>query len=1304
MNTDRWWLVSAASAVASVLVVAALLWLPSPWWKLFLAIFVVVFLVVFYHNPKHRYWRMFCAVVSGWIASRVLPNLFTTAAHGDTTFTFYLDNSVGATYDFVMGFIALSLLVCEYFSSNASPVGEWMRLTLDTSRSNHHQNAGDNSPQTHVGDISGPNANVTIVQGPSDTLLKALLDKIDNSKPLATEHLASLNAEIDVARDYTLQGKPRIAIAFLDHLWRRNVDKMSPREKFRVQANLGHAYDALGERAKVAEHFFKAKGFLPDDEHAQSLEAFAYLATGDSAKASQCVARILQTFPDSELAWALRVRFADPSEELAAIEQSIPSPLRTTDEVLFNLAWAALRREESVKAEGYARSGLKQSQNKLAFKETLGAALLQRATEWLRVSRKTANHPDPNPILDEAIAAFSEAIDHYGTDISAAYAQLRFKRAVAYVLRGETAKADADFRISLEICPDEADVRHQYAVFLLQQKNANAAIEVLDPNNSVTPNHRNTVMFATLLFERDASNDRVKTISVLESIEGTIAEASEETRLNYWDTLVRALCKEGRSADALNKLQDTSRPVTCLATRTSLIAAIYRLSGEVTKGRELMKSALSTIPSTVSELSLSYTAHTLDLLSLFEEALNCWKKVVSPDWYGRETECALECARRCGDDDFILRLCSGLRTNNLWEPFCVELELITLHRYNDLDAAIALIQAYLPMADDALAKVFRVRLSRLGRQTGKHELVESDLKKLPDVDSVTVPIGCATIQILLDGSVPMEGVRYAYQLLRKNYHSADAHKALVGAVGISEPRVDGFPHHDVVQPGCAIRYVDKMTTESGWIILEDAPNAEFSRQEIDARSPLWNSLLGKRVGDEFVLREDSLQNRIGTIEIVASKFEFRCVDSYDKWEERFPNDTFVRKYQMPRTSEGEPDVSLILKSVDQRIEEAERLHSLYREHPLSMTSFAQLSHASVIESVVHLASHDDLPVRCCLGNDDDFAFVSDAFRKRSTLVLDPSALATLFLTESFRDLGPFLFKVVASHSSLSEIQDSLTGRTARTRGRTYLNKLRGKYIVSERSNYDIERQIADVTQFLDWVRNNCEIQGGSALARIESETRQQLIQMFGQATAECIAIARESGSVIWSDDYAVAELAKNDFGVKRVWTQAMAEELFQAGLLSDTSLRDLTIHLVNLGYAFTRVIPNVVIEAARRSGWDSHKPPFAAIARWFGTSGVKPVGIVGILVEILPTLWREASIAIQREDLTKALVLNVAKRPDASELIDVLKKVLPKTFGLDVVSCEHCLQAIEHAEKCRSARLILPGDADFFPPTTLRAG
>ena len=297
-------------------------------------------------------------VLSGWFASRALPSVLLQGQWSEASFGFFLDNNVGFAYDLVAGLVVVTLVLLDYFSFNPSPVGQWLRMTLDSYIVHGKQKAGDASQQANIGSVSGHGASVTINQGLNDSQVQRLLDQIDQNKPIPTEHNASLNAEIDVARDYTRNGEPRIAIAFLEKLWQRSLNQMSAHERFRVQANLGHAYDALGEHAKAAEYFFKAKSHEPDEEQAQSLEAFAYFALGNNAKALECASGVINRYSHAELAWAVRVRAAPRGESMESLEQSIPEPLRWSGEVLLALAWAAINRELYDKAETFARQGM----------------------------------------------------------------------------------------------------------------------------------------------------------------------------------------------------------------------------------------------------------------------------------------------------------------------------------------------------------------------------------------------------------------------------------------------------------------------------------------------------------------------------------------------------------------------------------------------------------------------------------------------------------------------------------------------------------------------------------------------------------------------------------------------------------------------------------------------------------------------------------------------------------------------------------------------------------------------------------
>jgi hypothetical protein len=76
-------------------------------------------------------------------------------------------------------------------------------------------------------------------------------------------------------------------------------------------------------------------------------------------------------------------------------------------------------------------------------------------------------------------------------------------------------------------------------------------------------------------------------------------------------------------------------------------------------------------------------------------------------------------------------------------------------------------------------------------------------------------------------------------------------------------------------------------------------------------------------------------------------------------------------------------------------------------------------------------------------------------------------------------------------------------------------------------------------EFLDRLPSMVRIEPGHRLAEIDAEVRQTLIDLFGEDTAEAVAFAAREGAVLWTDDLAVAEIARSELGVRRIWSQRL---------------------------------------------------------------------------------------------------------------------------------------------------------------------
>jgi hypothetical protein len=85
---------------------------------------------------------------------------------------------------------------------------------------------------------------------------------------------------------------------------------------------------------------------------------------------------------------------------------------------------------------------------------------------------------------------------------------------------------------------------------------------------------------------------------------------------------------------------------------------------------------------------------------------------------------------------------------------------------------------------------------------------------------------------------------------------------------------------------------------------------------------------------------------------------------------------------------------------------------------MSVTTFALLSETDVLQSLSHIAQEGALAVRCCMGNDEEFQRAKAAMQKAERLVIDQSALATLFFSEADVYLEKIPVKLVVCRKSL----------------------------------------------------------------------------------------------------------------------------------------------------------------------------------------------------------------------------------------------------------------------------------------------
>ena len=476
-----------------------------------------------------------------------------------------------------------------------------------------------------------------------------------------------------------------------------------------------------------------------------------------------------------------------------------------------------------------------------------------------------------------------------------------------------------------------------------------------------------------------------------------------------------------------------------------------------------------------------------------------------------------------------------------------------------------------------------------------------------------------------------------------------------------------IPDPDGAGPGAAVRYKEDDSGRYHWHIIEDGSNPDQARSEFPPDHGISKSLAGKKKGERFYLRRDNVQERTATVVEIWSKYKLRFNLCMEEWENRFPEHVFLWKFPVRKDAQGKPNFSVILKSVDQRIAETHEREAIYRDNPLSVTNFAVMTESSVLDAVQHLGARAELPIRCCHGTDEEYASADAALANGAPILLDGTALASLFITHTYPYLGSLGIPFAVSEGTLQEWRRRYIEKLNSPREGGFLTKQGDQYVLVQESDEAVQQRLGEYREFVETIQRVARVEEGMPLCELDRETRQLLINVIGRLAAETIAIARSKGLVLWTDDMCVAGFAAGHGPIPRIWTDAIVRWGHARGRIPLEVRNDLVLSLVSLGYFYTRVESDIALWAGERSGWNVGNSSFDALLNWFSNPYTKREGIIALAGSLVPAIFRNTN-AFRSNTAISQLLTKIAHRPDGMRILGTLYKNIDAICGMDVAA------------------------------------
>jgi tetratricopeptide (TPR) repeat protein len=1008
----------------------------------------------------------------------------------------------------------------------------------------------------------------------------------------------AVDREIDAVFKLVARGLPDEAIVEYEAIRTREGDRLTSKQQYRLDANIGNAQYSKGEATLASQAYLRAVGHYRDSRDAKGIELLGTFLAGNLAETKRLAAELCATEPAYGRAWSMWVRSHDERSDFAAVADAVPEGVQTDPEVQHALADLAARCGQLDAHVRHARAAVALSPEWADALALFGAAILaseRRFTTYHSDRGLVPNHPD---LISEAEAAISKAINAIGPRDPAGWlAGLHLNRSIARRLLGRNAEATRDLEHAFRLDPTEPVIALGFALEAKSQPDLDAAIAAL---SALSPDGEmaDQVQLAAVILrlrrraEGDLGQARVQVTQLCARLQH-IQPATD--RADVVRVALRVCYEQGRVSDGLDIVNGLPEGVLPDHQRGAILARAYLQAGNRDAATKIAESAVRATGDNAPWFDRREAAQLAQDCGLYAEAVRLWRSVIPPNDAGSDTLHLVRAAYLAGEWRTVLDVCVAVRKAGNTTRHHLDAEVAVLVASRESARAITLLADW--VSNHPSDKHSVLQLSVLALRNGRLDLAVFDESRLPSVSELLhAHHGAALVSVLRRGPAPARSLEVAYALYRRFPEHPDAHNALLECVLDPSASPLEIERHQKVGDGAAVQ-IRRPDEAPRWIFVESGANPAASRNELPSDHAFVRAMWGRTKGDAFEYLGHQyeiigVENRI-----------LRCVhDIMERYEENFPDKPALRRFTIPSTRP--PDATIeealgeIYGELQKQASHRDLLESMYRENRVPIATFAAMIGRRVFDLVRYLASDRTMGVRADDGEAARWPRALSVVSESKALVLDGTVLASALVLDVLADLPKLGVRLIVPQAVADELRElSLEAGSFPTPQAT-IGLHRGKLFFLERSPEEVAQEVARIESVIQFVRSHCEVVGGEATLDLPKGLRDRLKELLDTTSTDAVALAVKRGVPLWTDDLGLQRLlVELGVGVPTVWTQAVMRAALDRWKISQDTYHRFLTRLVECGYAFTRLSAPEMIAVLRQANWRTDTGAGAAIVR-----------------------------------------------------------------------------------------------------------
>ena len=1083
-------------------------------------------------------------------------------------------------------------------------------------------------------------ATFDVSQETNSQLTRFLNEYYNESRPdaVAVEHQSA----IDNARDLLKEGRPQSALNLLENLKQRiwpNADEIT---KFRILTNMAAAQFALNKVQEGALLLIEALQYNSEDEAALSNCAWAYLLLGETKEATNYARKTLEKNPANTSAYAILVEISTEAETLEEVIAKVPKHLRETPQIAHAISEIARQRLDFEEAKKWGEIMVANEQENVSNCKAALAFILvdQVLDDSFAVFTKQFDDAQQEQ-LRRAIELFTEAWNCVAnTELRTVWTDWIINRSMAHSHLGELEAAIKDLDTALEIKRSNPVLLGKRAMLAFEQGEYKSAIGFLEEIRSAPETPQAPILLANALLEDKRFNEAITTLNNF-----LVTPPPSELQENANRLLLRIYIAD-QNFDEARQISTAMRE----ASPTSILnlvdaARISKATGAKDEALSLLKEAYNYARNSDAFPEIVELADELCIYEQFEKAATLYEKVANTSLNSQWTERLLYSYYRSGESKKALEICQALREQYGPLKNISEMEFLIYNEIGDMNQARAVCEVYInAFPDDA---DMQIRLGIVHYRSNNLEEVDRLLEKSFDLKTLSLRSYFDLAHLYQIRSQPEKALDIMYEARRTHYNDAAAHLKYVGLFYTVKEQMSELLHPTQVQAGTAV-CLDS-SGETDWYIIEEREDADNVRKELNIDHPLARSLLGKTVNDEICIGQNPIVPEVGKIVAIESKYVYALQEIFRTFPRQFPGTPGLWSINLDDSREAGDSEKMqpILDFITRQHEALLQVETIYKENPLPIGAFTNLTGGNVLEALSLLMSKPDLGVRCSTGPPEEWrqalATLEDG---QSKLVVDLIALITIHEIGAADTVIKAFGTLSIAQSTIDELESIITQREmlSKQEGMS-VGKEGDQYVKTDLNPEDIRRNVEYLTSIIKWIWENCEVDPCTRALEMNQLRKQEFYDLFQPLFVDTILIASQPGYLLFSDDERLRSYAKTNFGIDAgtdfhvdgVWTQVVLQHCVNRNLLDKVEYDKMTIKLVCSHYYHTTFDTDVLIEAARQSDWKPDEP-YNTLVQTLGDQSGNLLSALNVAVDFLFELWIQPILVDQRKSLTFRLL------------------------------------------------------------------